>query len=208
MDCFDHLFYLVKSLLVEWGLPKAPGIHGADELHQRENTRRDRVLLPLDLPLHEPEDELLQDLLLDGWVLPRHQVDDPGNQLLFGLELVLGDVDIVLLGDQQWLDEPEQLVNDCLILEYLVQIDHGLADLGGDLALFRERQVLHQVRVLVHREDREAHGLKGHREELDDVFLAIVVEVRLVLSSAETAAGLEDLVNVVTVLGVASKREV
>lgn len=86
-------------------------------------------------------------------------------------------------------------------ITYLTYLDGHLTPLG-------EGEVLHQVGVLVHGEDAERHGLEWHREELDDVLLALLGEFSLVLLLAQTTTTLQDGVDVLTLLGVASQRKV
>jgi hypothetical protein len=78
-----------------------------------------------------------------------------------------------------------------------------LADLDGHLSTFGERQMAHQVRVLVHGEDRKTHGIEWHGEELDDVLLALLREFGVRLLLAQPAAALQDGVDILAVLGVA-----
>lgn len=80
-------------------------------------------------------------------------MDDASDELLLLLEIRLRNFYVVLTSYQQRLDELEQLARDFHIVDGLVQVNYGLADLDGHLASLLEWQVLHQVRVLVHRED-------------------------------------------------------
>lgn len=82
--------------------------------------------------------------------------------MLFVFKLLIANLNVILLGFEERLNETEELVCDFMIIERLVEVDHGLADLDGDLTSLGERKMTHEVGVFVHREDGETHCVKWH----------------------------------------------
>jgi hypothetical protein len=87
-----------------------------NEPEQGETTCRYRILHAFRVALAETRNEFLQDRVLQLGVLMTNQMYRPCHKPLLILELLIRNLHIVLLGLQQWLNEPQQLISNLMVI--------------------------------------------------------------------------------------------
>lgn len=98
-------------------------------MHQSEEGktgRRHGVLHPLDVALQESRDEFVHDGELSLGVLVSNEVDGARNELLLIIELLVGNLDVILFSLEEGLNEAQQLIRNLAVIDGLVEVDDSL----------------------------------------------------------------------------------
>ena len=138
------------------------------------------------------------------WIFLRNEVDDSGNKLLLILKILLRNLDVILFGDNEWLNEPQEFICDSFVVDDLMESDNSLADFVCHLPSLCEWQMLHQIRILIHGQYRKTHRLQRHGQEFHDIFLAVLIKIALVLPGTQPTTRFENLIDLITIFRITS----